>query len=164
MTLYTTGNYCHHGDEGTLPFLVTEGVKVSVVMFPSCSSSRLHTFTPSAAPAAMAAPSAVVSVIDGLTTRAERRKNWTLKLRVRSHWQRPRPIKNGLCWIVWRCSCYTETETEIDVNGFQTILSVSASVSVKHALNVVLKLNFQKFIQSQNIFTVYTGFRLQRAI
>ena len=60
-----------HGDESTLPFLVTEGVNESVVMFPSCSSSRLHTFTPSAAPAAMAAPSAVVSGIDGLTIRTK---------------------------------------------------------------------------------------------
>ena len=75
----------YHCDEGTLPFLVTEGVNVSVVMFPSCSSSRLHTFTPSAAPAAMAAPSAVVSGIDGLTTRTKGRKNGHLKIRMRSH-------------------------------------------------------------------------------
>ena len=79
MTLYTIGNHCHHGDEGTLPFLMTEGVNVSVVMFPSCSSSRLHTFTPSAAPAAMAAPRAVVSGIDGLTTKTKEEEMAVLK-------------------------------------------------------------------------------------
>ena len=38
----------------------------------------------------------------------------TTTLVVFLHWQRPRPIKNALCRILWRCShC---SETEIDAN------------------------------------------------
>ncbi len=54
-----------------VPFCVTEGVNVSVVM--SCSVLRSHTPTPSADPAAIAAPSAVVSGIEGRTEKQEHR-------------------------------------------------------------------------------------------
>ena len=62
----------------------------------------------------------------------------TLQARVCSHCQRPRPIKNRLYGIVWRCSYCTETETETDtvtdVNGFQTHLIGLVLCQCEHAL------------------------------
>ncbi len=52
-----------------LPSSLILGVKVSVVIAVKCSSFKLHTSTPSADPAAMAAPRAVVSGIDGRTVK-----------------------------------------------------------------------------------------------
>ena len=42
------------------------------------------------------------------------------EFRVCSHWQRPRPIKNRLYGIVWRCSHWPEQIQLTDANGFQT--------------------------------------------
>lgn len=50
-----------------LPFSLIQGLNVSVVILLRSLDSRLHTPTPSAAPAAMAAPNAVVSGMDGRT-------------------------------------------------------------------------------------------------
>lgn len=54
-----------------LPFSLIQGVKVSVVILLRFLGSRLQTPTPSADPAAMAAPNAVVSGMEGLTTKKQ---------------------------------------------------------------------------------------------
>lgn len=51
-----------------LPFSLIQGLNVSVVILLRSLESRLHTPTPSADPAAMAAPNAVVSGMEGRTT------------------------------------------------------------------------------------------------